>query len=181
MVLYFHNFRANTPVMYFGPRPAAAGHLLHMSRHAPLNMFQSKLGHYRPVDKKYFRNLCSTIRVQGCLVLVGQDIEVDAVGRQFEPYTAGPLWCDLGCCSQTVLVLKLRRRSAFYTLDRPNNKGTQATQGASDQFRTKTPPHKQRPLSLLVSGLIERWSFQGSVSKRSETPPLDLTSHHDDH
>ena len=84
--------------------------------------------------------------------------------------TAAPLWCDLGCCSQTVVVLKLRRSSAFYTLDGPNHKGTQATQRASDQFRTKTPPHKQRPLRLLVSGLIERWSFQGSVSTARKHP-----------
>ena len=47
----------------------------------------------------------------GCHSEVGNDIELDAVGRQFQPYltaggvcTAGPLWCGLGCCSRTVVV-----------------------------------------------------------------------------
>ena len=51
--------------------------------------------------------------IQGCLVLVGKDIELDAVGRQSDPYlTAGcvcilvlPLWRDLECCSRTVVVI----------------------------------------------------------------------------
>ena len=46
--------------------------------------------------------------------LVGKDIELDAVGRQFEPYLAagcacmlaGPVWCDLRCCFQAVVVIK---------------------------------------------------------------------------
>ena len=29
--------------------------------------------------------------LQGCLVLVGKDIELDAVGRHFEPYPYGRL------------------------------------------------------------------------------------------
>ena len=43
------------------------------------------------------------LRLRGCLILVGKDIELDAVGSQFDPYlTAGyvcmvvvSLWCDL--------------------------------------------------------------------------------------
>ena len=46
-------------------------------------------------------------------VEVGEDIELDAVDRHFEPYHAAgcicmleaPLWCDLGRCSQTVMVI----------------------------------------------------------------------------
>ena len=42
--------------------------------------------------------------------LVGKDIEVDAVSLQFAPYhlttVVAPLWCDLGCCSWTVVVIK---------------------------------------------------------------------------
>ena len=58
--------------------------------------------------------------IKGCLVLVGKDIELDAVGRQFEPYpsshgrvTAGciggrvsVLVARVSCRSQTVVVLK---------------------------------------------------------------------------
>ena len=43
----------------------------------------------------------------------GKDIELDAVGCEFEPYftggcvfTAAPLWCGLGCCCRTVWVNK---------------------------------------------------------------------------
>ena len=59
--------------------------------------------------------------LQGCLVQVGNDIELDTIGRQFELRTllvsAAPLWCDLGRCSpgRTVVVIKLRRTSAFFT------------------------------------------------------------------
>ena len=50
--------------------------------------------------------------VQGCLVQVGHGIELDTVGRQFEPY----LWFDCGVTwdsSRTVVVIKLLRTSAF--------------------------------------------------------------------
>ena len=49
--------------------------------------------------------------------LVGKDIELDAVDRQFEQYlTAGsvcilPLRCDLGCCSITVVVINAAAKS----------------------------------------------------------------------
>ena len=54
--------------------------------------------------------------------LVGKDIELDAVGRKFEPYlTAGcvympvaPLWSDLGCCSQAVVVFKAAAKTSLY-------------------------------------------------------------------
>ena len=41
--------------------------------------------------------------------------KLDIVGRQFEVRTlpVAPLWCDLGRCSQTVVVIKLRRTSAY--------------------------------------------------------------------
>ena len=60
--------------------------------------------------------------LQGCLVLVGKDIELNAVGRQFWPYlTAGcvctleaHLWCDLGCCPRTVVVMKAAANPCFY-------------------------------------------------------------------
>ena len=67
---------------------------------------------------------------RGCLVLVGKDIELDAVSRHVEPYlTAGcvcmlvaPLWCDLGCCYRTVVVMKaadnlsLMRNSPYFSI-----------------------------------------------------------------
>ena len=57
--------------------------------------------------------------------LVGKDKELDAVGCQFKTYlTSGcvcmlvmplsrALWCDLGCCSQTVLVITATANPAF--------------------------------------------------------------------
>ena len=33
-----------------------------------------------------------TLGVEGCLVLVGKEIELDAVGRQFEPHPFGVTW-----------------------------------------------------------------------------------------
>ena len=44
------------------------------------------------------------VKIAVSLVPVGKDIELDAVGRQFELYPSqavAPLWChsDLGCCS----------------------------------------------------------------------------------
>ena len=56
--------------------------------------------------------MCKVINYTICSdCVVGKDIELDAVGRQFKPYlTAGcvcmlvaPLWCDLRCCSRTVV------------------------------------------------------------------------------
>ena len=38
---------------------------------------------------------------QGCLVLVGKDIELDAGGRQFEPYLTGVLACCWRPCGVT--------------------------------------------------------------------------------
>ena len=49
---------------------------------------------------------------KGCLVQVGNGIELEAVGFQFEPY----LWLPCGVTwdlSQTVVVIKLRRTSAL--------------------------------------------------------------------
>ena len=51
----------------------------------------------------------------GCLVKVGNDIELEAVGLQFEPYRwrpCGVTWDS----SRTVVVIKLRRTSALYGL-----------------------------------------------------------------
>ena len=46
---------------------------------------------------------------------VGKDIELDSVGRQFEPYPYRRMRLHAGgCCSQTVVVLKLRRTPAFF-------------------------------------------------------------------
>ena len=53
---------------------------------------------------------------------VGKDILLDAVGRQFEPYLTArcvcmleaPLWCDLGCCSRTVVVIKAAANPRLY-------------------------------------------------------------------
>ena len=39
-------------------------------------------------------------------------IELDIVGSQFKLQTV-PLLCDLGCCSRTVVVIKLRQTSAL--------------------------------------------------------------------
>ena len=54
--------------------------------------------------------------LQGCLVQVGNGIELDTVGRQFEPYRwrpCGVTW-DVVPDSRTVVVLKLLRTSAFF-------------------------------------------------------------------
>ena len=58
--------------------------------------------------------------------LAGKDMDMDAVGRQFEPnLTAGcvfmlvapsSLWCDLGCCPQTVVVIKFTVRTRLFVL-----------------------------------------------------------------
>ena len=50
----------------------------------------------------------NTVWIQGCLVQVGNGIELEAVGLQFEPYR----WCPCGVIwdsSRTVVVIKLRR------------------------------------------------------------------------
>ena len=62
----------------------------------------------RKDSKKAFLNY----DFQGCLVQVGNGIELEAVGLQFEPYRwrpCGVTW-DL---SRTVVVMKLRRTSAL--------------------------------------------------------------------
>ena len=54
--------------------------------------------------------------LQGCLVQVGNGIELEAVGLQFEPYRwrpCGVTWDS----SRTVVVLKLRRTSALHNQD----------------------------------------------------------------
>ena len=50
--------------------------------------------------------------MEGCLVQVGNGIELEAVGLQFKPY----LWRPFGVTwdsSQTVVVIKLLRTSAL--------------------------------------------------------------------
>ena len=55
-----------------------------------------------------------------------QGLELNAVGRQFEPYSyrrmrlhaGAPLWCDLGCCSRTVVVIKAAEKTSHYQLKR---------------------------------------------------------------
>ena len=62
-------------------------------------------------------HVASSPYFNGCLSLVGKDMKVGAVGRQFEPYlTAGSvcmlvalLWCDLGYSKSR----KLLRAPAF--------------------------------------------------------------------
>ena len=54
--------------------------------------------------------------------LVVKDIALDAVCLQFEPYLAAgcvwmlvvSLWCDQGCCSQTVVVITAAARIPPY-------------------------------------------------------------------
>ena len=53
----------------------------------------------------------------GCQCLVCKEVELDAIGRQFELYlsascvcTAESLWCGPGCCSRTVVVNEMGRR-----------------------------------------------------------------------
>ena len=62
------------------------------------------------------------LRLRGCLILVGKDIELDAVGSQFHPYlTAGYVciwwWCPCGVTWDTVpeqsWSLKLLRTPSF--------------------------------------------------------------------
>ena len=49
----------------------------------------------------------------GCLVQVCNGIEVDTVGRQFEPYRWRPCYVTSDNCSRSVMVIKLRRSSAL--------------------------------------------------------------------
>ena len=78
-----------------------------------------------------------TLYNSGLSSLVGLDIKLDAVGRQFEPYLdAGcvcmllaPLWCDLGCCSRTVVVIKAAAnprlcKFKFNNVTRPDMSGS---------------------------------------------------------
>ena len=56
---------------------------------------------------------CADNRYEGCLVQVGNGIELEAVGLQFESYRwrpCGVTWDS----SRTVVVIKLRRTSALY-------------------------------------------------------------------
>ena len=60
---------------------------------------------YRAVTKDFFF-------IEGCLVQVGNGIDLEAVGFQFEPYRwrpCGVTWDS----SRTVVVIKLRRTSAL--------------------------------------------------------------------
>ena len=55
---------------------------------------------------------CAKVPLKGCLVQVGNGIELEAVGLQFEPYRwrpCGVTWDS----SRTVVVIKLRRTSAL--------------------------------------------------------------------
>ena len=55
---------------------------------------------------------CVYVHIKGCLVQVGNGIELEAVGFQFEHY----LWCPCGVIwdsPQTVVVIKLLRTSAL--------------------------------------------------------------------
>ena len=54
----------------------------------------------------------SSFQLKGCLVQVGNGIELETVGLQFEPYRwrhCGVTWDS----SRTVVVIKLRRTSAL--------------------------------------------------------------------
>ena len=60
-----------------------------------------------------------------------QDIELDAVGRQFEPYaftSVVSLWCDMGCCSKTVVGIKaaasLRLKSPVISVSHERTRAT---------------------------------------------------------
>ena len=53
--------------------------------------------------------------VMGYLVQVGNGIELNTVGRQFEPYRLRP--CALGRCSRTVVVIKLRTKRSNTTCE----------------------------------------------------------------
>ena len=64
---------------------------------------------------------CWLPQLQGCLAKLAKDIELGAIDCQFKPYvTAGCictravlLWCGLGCCSKTVLVIEATAKPAF--------------------------------------------------------------------
>ena len=77
------------------------------------------------------------LSVQGCLVQVDNNIELDAVGCQFEFRTLPvvfasvvPLWSDLGCSPQTVLVLNCQPplftlyKFKFKNMTRPDSIGS---------------------------------------------------------
>ena len=65
--------------------------------------------------RKALRQMKGSCQYQGCLVQVGNGIELEAVGLQFEPYRwrpCGVTWDS----SRTVVVIKLRRTSALSQL-----------------------------------------------------------------
>ena len=58
---------------------------------------------------------------KGCLVLVGNDIELDTVGRQFEPgYHGRPCSVTWDAVSEQSWLLKLRQISAYRTTNLSN-------------------------------------------------------------
>ena len=60
------------------------------SGRGPLSFLTVKLGSFK--KWRQWQTLTCISLVQGCLVQVGNGIELEAVGLQFKPY----LWCDLG-------------------------------------------------------------------------------------
>ena len=59
--------------------------------------------------------------------LVSKDIELDAVGSQCKPYLTTEcvcvlvalLWCDMRCCSLTVLVMKVVTKTMLDSQTKP--------------------------------------------------------------
>ena len=90
--------------------------------------------------------------MEGCWSPFGKDIELDAVGRQFEPYlaavcvcTAAPLWCHLGCCSRRVVVnnaeYKHPRRRQRVIMVRPKISQPPSDSDLVPAFAGRLPPH----------------------------------------
>ena len=74
---------------------------------------------YQFTINSFFHNFF--YHIKGCLVQDGNGIELDTVGRQFKPYQWRPChWCDLRLWSRTVVVIKLRRTSAYKQIKQLN-------------------------------------------------------------
>ena len=118
-------------------------------------------------------------RVQGCLVQVGNGIELEAVGFRFEPYRwrpCGVTWDS----SRTVVVIKLRRTSALLTTGAANivqaglSRGHSASPGPSKAVtgaaRQTAPSQADRTGRRRENraNWNERWSMVINEATRNE-------------
>ena len=115
-----------------------------------------------------------TNALQGCLVQVGNGIELEAVGFQFEPY----LWRPCGVTwesSRTVVVIKLRRTSA---LPIPY---CYMENWTSTRVTTIPAPYQDKNLDIAAYSSVPYASKLVVLKKENDTAELfiwTLESHH---